>query len=68
MQGEFYNIFCTRMKRYLLTKSMDIVKANANVIYEGGYDFYIDEGLMNKFLRLWEEPAEDEIDVIYDGK
>lgn len=56
------------MKRYLLTKSMDIVKANANVIYEGGYDFYINEGLMNKFLRLWEEPAEDELDVIYDGK
>lgn len=36
MQGEFYNIFCTRMKKYLLSKSMGIVKANDNVIYEHG--------------------------------
>ena len=28
-------------------------------------DFYLDEGLMNKLLSKWEEPSEDEYDVIY---
>lgn len=31
----------------------------------GGSDFYLDEGLMKKFESKWEEPTEDEIDVIY---
>lgn len=33
----------------------------------GGSDFYLDEGLMKKFKSKWEEPTEDEIDVIYRG-
>ena len=28
-------------------------------------DFYIDEGLIRKSETLWEEPTEDEVDVIY---
>ena len=28
-------------------------------------DFYIDEGLIRKLETLWEEPSEDEVDVIY---
>lgn len=34
----------------------------------GGADFYLDEGLMKKIDSLWEEPAEDEYDVIYKVK
>ena len=33
---------------------------------EGGSDYYLDEGLMNKLLSKWEEPAKDEIDVWYE--
>ena len=31
----------------------------------GGSDFYLDEGLINKLEKLWEEPTKDEYDVIY---
>ena len=31
----------------------------------GGSDFYLDEGLMKKLESKWEEPTEDEYDVIY---
>ena len=31
----------------------------------GGSDFYLDEGLMRKLEFLWEEPTEDEYDVLY---
>ena len=31
----------------------------------GGSDFYLDEGLMKKLESLWEEPAEDEYDILY---
>lgn len=30
---------------------------------QGGSDYYLDDGLMEKLLSLWEEPAEDEIHV-----
>lgn len=32
---------------------------------KGGSDFYLDDGLMNKLLSLFEEPTDDEIDVFY---
>lgn len=31
----------------------------------GGADFYLDEGLIKKIESLWEEPTEEEYDVIY---
>ena len=31
----------------------------------GGSDFYLDEGLMKKLESKWEEPTEDEVDVIH---
>ena len=31
----------------------------------GGSDFYLDEGLKEKLESMWEEPAENEIDVIH---
>ena len=32
---------------------------------EGGSDFNLDEGLMKKLESLWEEPTEEEYDVLY---
>ena len=114
-QGEFYNVFSTRLNKYLTRKVGEIAKAGANVIYErglwskkdrkelkeyyknngvdceihyvyvddktwnrnikernqrildgnGGSDFYLDEGLKNKLDSIWEEPTEDEYDIIY---
>ena len=31
----------------------------------GGSDFYLDEGLLKKIESIWEEPTNEEIDVIY---
>jgi len=31
----------------------------------GGSDFYLDEGLMKKLESKWEEPTEEEYDIIY---
>ena len=112
-QGEFYNIFATRVNRYLRKKAAEIVHAGANVILDwgfwtkdgrneiseffaqhqvpfewhyidvsperwqaqieernkrieegnGGSDFYLDEGLMNKLLSMFEEPKKSEMDV-----
>lgn len=33
----------------------------------GGADFYLDEGLMNKLVSKFEEPTTDEIDVWYEN-
>ncbi|MBE5812877.1 MAG: ATP-binding protein [Clostridiales bacterium] len=35
---------------------------------EGGSDFYLDEGLMNKLISKWEEPDKSEIDIWYELK
>lgn len=117
-QGEFYNIFCERVLKYLNKKAVEIVNAGANVIYErglwskeerknareyfesqnievemhyihisdenwkkqidkrnqevqdgnGGSNFYLDEGLMNKLMSKFEEPSKYEIDVWYENK
>ena len=32
---------------------------------QGGLDYYLDEGLMEKLNSLWEEPGQEEIDVWY---
>lgn len=32
---------------------------------QGGSDYYLDEGLMEKLNSLWEEPGQEEIDVWY---
>ena len=33
-QGEFYNIFCERLFKYMNKKCVEIVNVGANVIYE----------------------------------
>ena len=35
-QGEFYNIFCERLLKYMNKKCIEIVNSGANVIYERG--------------------------------
>ena len=48
------------------TWKQNIAERNKRVLAgDGGADFYLDEGLMKKLESLWEEPAEDEYDVIY---
>lgn len=117
-QGEFYNAFVERTKKYLMKKAVQIVNAGCNVIFDwgfwtkedrkattkyfrrfgidvewhyidtaplrwkqliadrnakvqngnGGYDFYVDEGLLYKFLSEFEEPEKNEIDVWIENK
>ena len=62
-QGEFYNIFAQRVNDYLKKKAVEICKAGANVILDGGSDFYVDEGLLNKLLSMFEVPDKAEMDV-----
>lgn len=31
----------------------------------GGFSFYVDEGLFNKIISMFEEPTEDEMDIVY---
>ena len=48
------------------TWKQNIVEINKRVLDgNGGSDFYLDEGLMKKLQSKWEEPTEDEVDVIY---
>ena len=51
------------------TWKQNIQERNQRVIDgNGGSDFYLDEGLMKKLESKWEEPTEDEYDVIYKVK
>lgn len=48
------------------TWKQNIEERNQKVLEgKGGSDFYLDEGLMKKLESKWEEPTEDEYDVIY---
>ena len=48
------------------TWKQNIEERNKRVLEgNGGSDFYLDEGLMKKLESKWEEPNEDEYDVIY---
>ena len=42
----------------------NIKKRNKEILEgNGGYNYYLDEYLMNKLLSRWEEPTKDEIDI-----
>ena len=48
------------------TWRQNIAKRNQKVLDgKGGSDFYLDEGLKKKLESLWEEPTQNEVDVIY---
>ena len=50
------------------TWKQNITERNQRILDgNGGADFYLDEGLMKKLESKWEDPAEDEVDVIYKG-
>ena len=51
------------------TWKQNIAERNQRVLDgNGGSDFYLDEGLMKKLESKWEEPTDDEVDVIYNVK
>ena len=51
------------------TWKQNIAERNQRVLDGNGEsDFYLDEGLMKKLESKWEEPAEDEVDVIHKVK
>lgn len=48
------------------TWNKNILERNRRVLNDkGSSDFYLDQGLMEKLMSLWEEPTKDEIDVWY---
>jgi predicted kinase len=48
------------------TWKQNIEERNQRVLNgNGGSDFYLDEGLMNKLESIWEEPNEKEYNVLY---
>lgn len=48
------------------TWKQNIAERNKRVLEgNGGSNFYLDEGLMKKLNSMWEEPDQDEVDVIY---
>lgn len=48
------------------TWKQNIEERNQRVLDgNGGSDFYLDEGLMKKLESKWEEPTEDEVDVVH---
>ena len=51
------------------TWKQNIAERNQRVLDgNGDSDFYLDEGLMKKLESKWEEPTDDEVDVIYNVK
>ncbi len=48
------------------TWQRNISERNARIeAGNGGFDYYLDEGLSAKLLGMWQEPSSDEIDVWY---
>ncbi len=45
------------------TRMENIARRNEAVLREGGPDFFVDEGLLQKMESLWQAPEKDEIDV-----
>ncbi len=46
------------------TWNINIEERNRRILSgEGGSDYYLDEGLMNKLLSIWEAPLKNEMDV-----
>ena len=51
VQGEFYNVFCDRLLKFLNKKAVEIVKAGANVIYERGLWSKAERDKTKQFLK-----------------
>ena len=74
--AEKHDEIARKVRRYLLKKSIDIIRADENTwmknviernekVLNGAaqFDYYLDEGLMKKLKSKWEEPNKNEIDV-----
>jgi len=47
----------------------NISERNARIASgKGGWDYFLDEGLMKKLINAWEAPSKDEMDVWYSPK
>ena len=62
-QGEFYNVFCDRLLKYLNKKAVEIVNAGANVIYERGLWDKTERNKVKQFFR--ENNIETELHYIH---
>lgn len=62
-QGEFYNVFCDRLLKYLNKKAIEIVNAGANVIYERGLWSKAERDETKKFFE--ENNIETELHYIH---
>ena len=63
-----HNIFCEWHYVYVddNTWKINIEERNKKILNgEGGFDYYLDDGLLNKLLSRWQEPSENETDVYY---
>lgn len=63
VQGEFYNVFCDRLLKYLNKKAVEIVKAGANVIYERGLWSKVERDKTKQFFK--ENNTEIELHYIH---
>lgn len=59
VEWHYVDIEQSRWKRLIEERNAKIQNGN------GGYDFYVDEGLLNKMLSKFEAPKREEMDIWY---
>ena len=62
VEWHYVDIEQSRWKRLIEERNAKIQNGN------GGYDFYVDEGLLNKLLLKFEEPTREEMNVWIENK
>lgn len=62
VEWHYVDIEQSRWKQLIEERNAKIQKGN------GGSDFYVDEGLLNKLLSKFEEPTRDEMDIWIENK
>lgn len=61
VEWHYVNVEQLRWKRLIEERNAKIQNGN------GGYEFYVDEGLLNKMLSKFEEPKREEINVWFES-
>lgn len=59
VEWHYVDVDSSRWKQLIDERNAEIQNGN------GGSDFYVDEGLMEKLLSKFEEPSKDEMDIWY---
>ncbi|MGN0531313.1 MAG: AAA family ATPase [Eubacterium sp.] len=62
VEWHYVDIEQPRWERLIEERNIKIQSGN------GGYDFYVDKGLLNKVLLKFEEPTRDEMDIWIENK